>query len=382
MPPTKSPPPSRFMAVVSTLSTFFGCALLWVLAIPFVTIYVVVQLLASLLELPRFIHRWLLHPSTVLEAEYHSPQAYALITGASQGIGRAIAEELARREWNLILHGRNPDKLDTLAELLRSRHPNIDIRVTVQDTSHPTSFPHLFAHNLINIVGPITLLINNVANQHSSVPFCRLTEDDISNSLATNIAFPTLLTNHLLSHPIQRRPSQTGFFPPMPDESTSLLAAKNDGVQWELRCIINMSCIAGLHATENSSVHAATKAYLTQLSRGIIADAPAKIEVLNLLIGHTRTSSWRGKNSMLVQDVRACVRNCLSAVGLGKTTGRNRAWWCYDLLGLGANGGRGEGVYVSPIQELWVGMERLFPSRVSSFMTEYYDSLFARDDTI
>jgi hypothetical protein len=72
-----------------------------VLAIPFIVLYVAVQLLASLLELPRFIHRWLLHPSTVLESEYHSPQAYALITGASQGIGRAMAEELARRDVSL-----------------------------------------------------------------------------------------------------------------------------------------------------------------------------------------------------------------------------------------------------------------------------------------
>jgi hypothetical protein len=85
---------------------------------------------------------------------------------------------------------------------------------------------------------------------------------------------------------------------------------------------------------------------------------------------------------VLVQDVHACVRRCLSAVGLGKTTGRNRAWWSYDLLGLGATGGRGEGVYVSPVHELWIGMERLLPPGVSSFMAEYYDSLFARDDTI
>jgi short-subunit dehydrogenase len=282
----------------------------------------------------------------------------------------------------LILHGRNPNKLDALAELLRARHPTIDIRVTVQDTSHPTSFPHLFAHNLINILGPITLLINNVANYHSAVPFCRLTEDEISTSLATNIAFPTLLSNHLLSSPVRRRPSETGLFPPTPDENTGLLAAKNGDVQWELRCIINMSCIAGLHATEYSSVHAATKAYLTQLSRGIITDAPEKVEVLNLLIGHTRTSSWRGKSSVLVQDVQACVCNCLAAVGLGKTTGRDRAWWCYDLLGLGATGGRGEGVYVYPIHELWIGMERLLPGRMAYFLSEYYGSLFGRDDTI
>ncbi|KAI5855312.1 hypothetical protein BZA05DRAFT_236776 [Tricharina praecox] len=369
-----------------SILSFIGCCILWVVAVPYLVVYVTFQLVASLLELPRFIYRWLLH-SPVLETEYHLPQAYALITGASDGVGKALAEELANRGWNLILHGRNPTKLDALADILRAAHPTIDTRVTVQDTTHSTSFPDLFAHNLVNLLGPITLLVNNVGTLHSAVPFCALTSDEINAALLTNIAFPTLLTHYLLSSPVRRRGSDTSAYAMSPraaEENSPLLGGggAKGGVQWELRCIMNISCIAGLHATAHSSVHSATKSYLTSLSRGIVMDAPAGIEILNLLIGHTRTASWRGKNSMLVQDVDACVRGCLAAVGLGKTRGHgrgSRAWGCQDILGLGSMGGRGEGVYVYWLHELWVGLERVLPGRVSDGLAAYYDGIFGRE---
>jgi len=95
--------------------SFVGCCLLWIVAAPYFVVYVTFQLVASLLELPRFIHRWLLH-SSVLETEYHPLEAYALITGASDGVGKAMAEELAGRGVSthstplavLLLHPRPP----------------------------------------------------------------------------------------------------------------------------------------------------------------------------------------------------------------------------------------------------------------------------------
>lgn len=257
--------------------------------------------------------------------------------------------------------------------------------MAVQDTTHPTSFPELFAHNLVNLLGPITLLVNNVGMLHGAVPFCALTSDEINAALLTNVAFPTLLTHHLLSSPVRRRGSETSAYatgPSVAEENSPLLSGTKENVQWELRCIMNISCIASVHATVHSSVHSATKSYLTSLSRGITMDAPAGIEVLSLLVGHTRTASWRGKNSLLVQDLEACVRGCLAAVGLGKTRGNGRggrAWSCKDILGLGTMGGRGEGVYVYWLHELWVGLERIFPGQISRGLAAYYDSIFGRE---
>ena len=48
--------------------------------------------------------------------------AYALITGASRGIGLAIASELARRKFNLILVARSASALQEIARQLASEH--------------------------------------------------------------------------------------------------------------------------------------------------------------------------------------------------------------------------------------------------------------------
>src|SRR5260370_7685366 len=45
---------------------------------------------------------------------------YALVTGASQGLGRVFARELAARKQNVVLVARSRDKLENLANELRS----------------------------------------------------------------------------------------------------------------------------------------------------------------------------------------------------------------------------------------------------------------------
>jgi short-subunit dehydrogenase len=46
-------------------------------------------------------------------------RAWALVTGATSGIGRDITQELCIRGFNVIVHGRNASRLDELCELLR-----------------------------------------------------------------------------------------------------------------------------------------------------------------------------------------------------------------------------------------------------------------------
>src|ERR1700742_2403918 len=58
---------------------------------------------------------------------------WALITGASDGVGRQLAEELSRRGFNIILHGRNQQKLEGLANLVQSTYKGTKTRVLVAD---------------------------------------------------------------------------------------------------------------------------------------------------------------------------------------------------------------------------------------------------------
>ena len=66
----------------------------------------------------------------------HGPAPYALVTGATDGIGKATASELYLRGFNLILHGRNERKLQSVREELQTlRAAKKDIRFWVVDAN-------------------------------------------------------------------------------------------------------------------------------------------------------------------------------------------------------------------------------------------------------
>lgn len=85
--------------------------------------------------------------------------SYALITGASRGIGKAIAEELAGRHYNLILTGRYMDELYAFSRVLEKRYP-IEVLPIQIDLSHADA-----AEQLTALTAPyhhdLSVLVNN-----------------------------------------------------------------------------------------------------------------------------------------------------------------------------------------------------------------------------
>lgn len=115
------------------------------------------------------IHRSSLHKygkSHRLAGADQESQPWALITGASDGLGVGWAQELAAEGINVILHGRNPTKLDALKRTLEAEH-KISVRTLVLDAEKlPTSteegaykeFDQLILDTVTGI--PLTILIN------------------------------------------------------------------------------------------------------------------------------------------------------------------------------------------------------------------------------
>jgi len=166
----------------------------------------------------------------------------ALITGASAGIGREFARQLAGRARSLVLVARREQNLNELREELRQQLPNLTIHIHTTDLADLAQLNDLLAWLEREMID-VDLLVNN-AGLGDSGPFA--TSDPIRNEQMTlvNIVALTTLTRHLLPQ---------------------MIAKRHGG-------ILNVSSSAGFLPIPDFAVYAATKAYVTSFSEALRAE--------------------------------------------------------------------------------------------------------------
>lgn len=85
--------------------------------------------------------------------------AFALITGASKGIGKSIASELAARGYTLLLVARSEDLLKQVAEEIVAK-AKVEVKYLAIDLSEPTAAQKVFDWTVQNNF-PVSVLVNN-----------------------------------------------------------------------------------------------------------------------------------------------------------------------------------------------------------------------------
>ena len=83
-----------------------------------------------------------------------------LITGATDGIGKLVAEKLAHDNFEIILHGRNEDKLKAVVEQIQKHTGNQKIHTTLSDFADLSSVKTM-AEKLNQDFSNIDIIINN-----------------------------------------------------------------------------------------------------------------------------------------------------------------------------------------------------------------------------
>src|SRR5437660_1499609 len=124
---------------------------------------------------------------------------WALITGASAGIGRELARIFARAGYSLVLLARNAARLKDLAGELHSTH-EIQTRVLPQDLARPEAAIETF-ESLRDT--PISVLVNN-AGFGSYGPFARTDLAVSTGMMQVNVLAPVQLTKLFLQPMLQR----------------------------------------------------------------------------------------------------------------------------------------------------------------------------------
>ncbi len=164
---------------------------------------------------------------------------YALITGASAGIGAAFARELAARKINLVLTARRVDRLESLAGELVAAHA-IKVEVIACDLADPEAPQHLVAEITKRAIH-IDMLVNNAGYGVTGyfLSQCWQTQADFIQVLMTA---PTELCHRLLPG----------------------MRARGYGR------IINVASLAGhVPGSAGQTLYAGAKSYLIKLSQAL-----------------------------------------------------------------------------------------------------------------
>jgi short-subunit dehydrogenase len=119
-----------------------------------------------------------------------------LLTGASSGIGAAMAAQLAPRARALVLVARRADRLEALAAGLRAAHPRLEVDVEGVDLTDPAA-PRALVARALHRHGRLDVLINNAGMGDIGL-LHECPEDKLLQMLQTNVVGLTLLTRAAL----------------------------------------------------------------------------------------------------------------------------------------------------------------------------------------
>lgn len=120
----------------------------------------------------------------------------ALITGASRGLGRALALNLAARGISLTLVARSETDLNELRDTLHAAAPNLAVELVVTDLAD-SSARALLLDRIASGEIKADVLINN-AGIGSYRPFLEGSRDEIVRSMELNATAPMLLAHAML----------------------------------------------------------------------------------------------------------------------------------------------------------------------------------------
>lgn len=189
---------------------------------------------------------------------------WALVAGASEGLGAAFAEELAYLGVNLILLARRFDKLTELAENLKAKY---SIKVVIQSVDLADfDATKTFVNGLDLEIG---LLVYNAA--FAPIDYFKDVADyELDTLVSVNIRTPLLLTKLL---------------------SSKMLANKRGG-------IVIMSSLAGFQGSPKIASYAASKAFLRVLAEGLWSELkPHGIDVIGCCAGAIITPGYENAQS-------------------------------------------------------------------------------------
>lgn len=189
----------------------------------------------------------------------------AVITGATKGIGRAIAEYLAKEGFDLAVNARNEEDLKEMKATIMAAHPEITVHVKPTDMSIKSQVLD-FGQWVLDTLPQIDVLVNN-AGIFIPGELCQEDDGALESMINTNLYSAYYLTRSLIGSMKERKVGH----------------------------IFNMCSIASKIAYPNGGSYSISKFALLGFSKVLREELKEDgIKVVSILPGATWSNSWKG----------------------------------------------------------------------------------------
>jgi len=218
--------------------------------------------------------------------------AWAVVTGSTDGIGKAYAEALAKAGLNIVLISRTREKLNAVAKEIESKY-KVSTKVVAVDFTGGTEIYSYIAQELAGL--DIGVLVNNVGMSYDFPMFLtEAPEQDLKNVLNVNCTSVTFMSKIVLPGMVEKRKG----------------------------AIINISSLSGVRKVPLLAVYSSTKAYVEMFSQCIAGEYSSKgIIVQCVAPGFVATKMSRIRNaSLFVESPESFVRTALPTLGVTPAT--------------------------------------------------------------
>jgi len=227
-------------------------------------------------------------PGTSLKKYGAKKGAWAVITGATDGIGREFASQLAKAGFNVLLVSRTPEKLGVVAAEIETKY-NVSTKTHAIDFSKPDQKAYDGLATLVSGLD-IGVLVNNVGRSHDiPVYFHETPEDEIRDILQINISSTLRVTQIVLP---------------------SLIARKSG-------LVLNIGSFASAVPSPMLATYAGSKGFLTTWSQALGEELKSKgvlVQLVNTFFVVSAMSKIR-KPSATTPLPSTYVRSVLSHIG-------------------------------------------------------------------
>lgn len=215
--------------------------------------------------------------------------SWAVVTGASDGLGKEFALQLARAGYNILLVSRTASKLTALADEITSKNSAVQTKTLAMDFAQNLDADYDKLKALVQSLD-IAVLINNVGKSHDiPTPFALTPEEEMNDIITINCHGTLRVTQLVVPGMIQRKRG----------------------------LILTMGSFGGLLPTPLLATYSGSKAFLQQWSTSLGSELEPYGITVELVQAYLITSAMSKvrRTSATIPDPRSFVKAVLSKIG-------------------------------------------------------------------